>query len=244
MEVLLVDTQFGDLSLKAIAANLGRDVTVWPASTARSIIGARQALQVLDEIVTSQESWSVAVGLGFGCSVATELVRKGIAGRAILIDPPALLSASLEVIQAASADIPIERTQEAERLQLELLPGMNPSGPYPPAFYRTYAIQITDSPELQDQYAAIWSEAEARRQPYDLELPRRISPEDAVHLNWLDAFSDPKLDIQVWLPTERDHFREVLINMVPGRPVIQMKWGPLAWLSNPDAVAADIATAI
>lgn len=244
MGLLLIDPQFGELSLGAVAAKLDRDAVVWPLSTARSIIASRQALQVLDEIQRSRESWPVAVGLRFGCAVATELVRQGRVEKAILIDPPSLLTASMELVQTASADVPVARTQAAERLQQELLPGMDPSGPYPLAFFHTYAIQITDSPTLQDQYSTVWSEAEQQRQPYDLQLSRRVSPEDAARLNWLAGFSDPAFDIQVWLPTERDSFREALLEMAPGRPLVQMAWGPLAWLSNPESVAADIRTVV
>lgn len=244
MGLLLIDPQFGELSLGAVAARLDRDAVVWPSSTVRSVIASHQALQVLDEILRSPESWPVAVGLGSGSSVATELVRQGRADKAILIDPPAMLAGSTELVQAAATDIPISRTQAADRLMQAVLPEKDPAGPYSLAFFHAIAVQITDNPELQDRYSTVWREAEQQRAPYDLELPLKSSPDDAARLNWLTGFSDPALDIQVWLPTERDHFREALLKKAPGRPVVQMAWGPLAWLSNPESVAADLATVI
>ena len=88
MKSLILDSQFGQYGYGAVGTALLDQVTVWPASTARTIVAAVQAEQVLETLDAFDHSWDTVVGFGFGCGPAAALVVAGRAARALFIDPP------------------------------------------------------------------------------------------------------------------------------------------------------------
>ncbi len=234
--VLFLDPQFGPLSVGSLAAGLPGAV-VWPASTARTVVGVVQAAQTLEELDADGRSWDAVVGLGFGAGPAVALVREGRARRAILIDPATLLTGDVELAQAAMDDVPAHRRPDPENPPLQ---DLDPAGPWPSELYEDMARQLADDPDVQARYARAWREAEEARQPYDLGLPLRPSPELKRRMDWLDIWTGPAADIEIWLPSERDHVRRFLTERAPDRPLVQQPWSPLWWLADPEAVASDL----
>lgn len=240
--MLFLDPQFGPLSMGSLAAGLPGAV-VWPASTARTVVGAVQAAQILEELDADGRTWDAVVGLGFGAGPAVALAREGRARRAILIDPANLLTGDAELAQAAMDDVPAHRRPDPEN-QPAALQDLDPAGPWPSELYEHMARQLADDPDVQNRYARAWREAEEARQPYDLGLPLRPSPEPKRRMDWLDAWAGPAADMEIWLPSERDHVRRFLTERAPDRPLVQRSWPPLWWLANPETVADDLRQAV
>ncbi|MCB0911321.1 MAG: hypothetical protein KDB60_06885 [Propionibacteriaceae bacterium] len=242
MAHLLIDPQLGPHALAGVAGALGDEVVVRPASPVRTPVGALQAESELDELLNGGASWGSVVGFGHGASVAAGLVAAGRAESAVLVDPPHIVAGDRELAAAHRADRSGERLT---RGVAALPPGAmdaDPRGPFPDAFYLAAAIQLTDDPRLQAEYARVWRAAEEERQPYDLGLG--LQPRDPERLNWLSTWKRPDLDTTVWLSQDRDAFARALRARAPGRPLVEQPWGALVWLFAPEQLASALATVL
>ncbi len=168
------------------------------------------------------------------------------------------------IIEALGADefqdpreVVLEDIHEAERwtaptappidtvrilLEPPALEDLNTTGPYPREKYaaytaQTYGAQVTDDPVLWDRVTTIWQEAEEARQPYDDTLPFQPDEASAHDLNWLSAWTDPGLDITIWLSHDSGFLARPLARRWPDRPLVIQPWRSLAWLTDPQRLA-------
>lgn len=149
-------------------------------------------------------------------------------------------------------DVVIDDIHEAERWTAPTAPpyrtvrilfppaleDLSTTGPYPRERYAAYAAlaygtQLTDDPVLWDQVTTICQEAEEARQPYDDALPSQPDESSTRDLNWLSAWTDPDLDITIWLSQDAGFLARPLARRGPDRPLVTQPWRSLAWLTDP-----------
>ncbi|AXE38987.1 hypothetical protein [Acidipropionibacterium virtanenii] len=132
---------------------------------------------------------------------------------------------------------------EAVRILFQPPPrDLSTTGPYPREGYAAYAAmaygtQVTDDPGLWDRVTTICQEAEEARQPYDDALPSQPDESSTRDLNWLSAWTDPDLDITIWLSQEAGFLARPLARRGPDRPLVTQPWRSLAWLTDPQRLA-------
>lgn len=122
------------------------------------------------------------------------------------------------------------------------LKDLSPTGPYPREGYTAYAAlaygtQVTSDPALWERATTMWQEAEEARQPYDETLPFQPAEASIEDLNWLSAWTDPGLDITIWLSSENHALARPLARRGPGHPLVEQPWRSLVWLTDPQRLA-------
>lgn len=246
---LLIDPQFGELGLGALA-HLLPAASSWPAASVRTMAGLAQAQQVLDEIRAADAATQTVVALGAGCNTAAALLAADDqVRRVLLIDPLPVLSVDPGLQEAMRAANPLPAqpaTTAFDGWPTEVFddPTMA-EGRWPDGAYDWLAGTMSSRPEAQQRLAAALRTVEAPRQPYQ---DRALAPsaEQAQHLDWFaNARRAPAGAVTIWLSSDakggqRGALRDHLTSQLPGAKTVLQPWAAFDFMADPAPLAAAI----
>ena len=232
--VLIVDPLLGSAGLMGLAGKLRATVEVAEAGDVRAGIPCVLSAAVTARLQRDPRVWDWVISVRGGAGVAAQMVSRGQARYAVLMDPVWGIPELPGVADALMVDSLAVVLQQADldRMSAALSPMTDTY--VPDSYFELVAEGTFPDDPGKSRWQALYAEAHRSRLPLDPKLDH--NPEWWAD-EWVDVWRDNPDAVRPWFTRRRHHRLASALWSATGIPVTVQPWNELAWLTDPSVVA-------
>lgn len=229
--VVMVDPLLGTGGLMDLAGKLRATVDVVDVADVHSSIPCVLSAALTERLQRDRRVWDWVISVRDGAGVAAQMVSRGQARHAVLMDPLVGLPELPGVPEALRADLHVPSKPTLQPLA-ETLALMTDTFVPDALFELLSEGRFGDDPGTS-RWQGLYAEASRSRLPMDPELEH--TPEWWAE-QWVDVWRTTPDVVRPWF-TQGHRGLAVAVSSAIGVPITIQPWNELAWLSNPSIVA-------
>lgn len=230
-DVLIVDPVLGPRGLIDLAGSLRATVVVADAGAVRASMPCVRSAALTARLQSDPRVWDWVVSVRDGAGVAAQMVSRGQARGAVLMDPLVGLPERPGVREALIADLHVPVDPSLEQMA-EALAEMTDTN-VPDAYFEVVSEGRFGGDPGWQQWQGLYADVYRSLLPMDPALEG--TPEWWAE-EWVDAWVAYPEAVLPWF-THMHHRLGSAVAKAVGFPVTVQPWDELAWLTRPSIVA-------
>jgi len=233
LNVLIVDPVLGTAGLRELAGKLRAPVDV---AETRDVHGSMPC--VLSAAVTARlqrdpRVWDWVISVRDGAGVAAQMVLRGQARFAVLMDPVSGIPELPGVADAMMVDSRAVVLQQPDLDRVFAVVSQVTDAHVSDAYLELVAEGLFGDDPGRSRWQGLYGEAYRSRLPMD---PERERDPQWWADEWVDVWRNNPKAVRPWF-TRRHHRLAAALSSATGIPITVQPWNELAWLTDPTVVA-------
>jgi len=234
LKVLIVDPVLGTGGLMELAGKLRATVEVAEAGDVHGSMPCVLSAAVTTRLLRDPRVWDWVISIRDGAGVAAQMVSRGQARHAVLMDPvsgiPELPGVSDAMMMDSHAVVPTQA--DLDRMLAVVSQVTNTYAP--DSYFELVAEGLFGGDPGRSRWQGLYAEAFRSRLPMDPVLER--SPEWWAD-EWVEIWRKNPDAVRPWFTRRRHHRMASALSSATGIPTTVQPWDELAWLTDPSVVA-------
>ena len=232
LKVLIVDPVLGTGGLMELAGKLRATVEVAEAGDVHGSMPCVLSAAVTTRLLRDPRVWDWVISIRDGAGVAAQMVSRGQARHAVLMDPVGGIPNLPGVLDAMMASRTFAPTQADLDRMLAVVSQVTNTY-VPDSYIELVATGLFGDDPGRSRWQALYAEAARSRLPIDPVLER--SPEWWAD-EWVEIWRNNPDAVRPWLTQGHRVFASA-VSSAAGIPMTVQPWDELAWLTDPSVVA-------
>jgi hypothetical protein len=232
--VLILDPVLGTGGLIDLAGRLRAAVEVAEAGDVHGTMPCVLCAAVTARLQRDPRVWDWVISVRDGAGVAAQMVSRGQARFAVLMDPvsgiPDLPGVSDAMMMDSHAVVPTQ----ADLDRMLAIASQVTNTYVPDSYFELLAEGLFGGDPGRSRWQALYTEAVRSRLPMDPVLER--SPEWWAD-EWVEIWRKYPDAVRPWFTRRRHHRMASALSSATGIPITVQPWDELAWLTDPSVVA-------
>jgi hypothetical protein len=231
LKVLIIDPVLGTGGLMELAGKLRASVEVAEAGDVHGSMPCVLSAAVTKRLQRDPRVWDWVISIRDGAGVAAQMVSRGQARHAVLLDPVAGIPNLPGVFDAMMASRVVPTQADLDRM-LAVASQVTDTD-VPDGYVELVANGLFGDDPGRPRWQALYAEAARSRLPIDPVLER--NPEWWAD-EWVEIWRNNPDAVKPWL-TQRHRVFASAVSSAAGIPMTVQPWNELAWLTDPTVVA-------
>ena len=232
--VLIVDPVLGTRGLVDLAGKLRAAVEVAEAGDVHGTMPCVLSAAVTTRLQRDPRVWDWVISVRDGAGVAAQMVSRGQARFAVLMDPVSGIPALPGVSDAMMADSRAVVPTQADLDRMLAVVSQVTDTFVPDAYLELVAEGLFGDDPGTSRWQGLYGEAYRSRLPTD---PERERDPQWWADEWVDVWRNNPDAVRPWFTRRRHHRMASALSSAAGIPITVQPWDELAWLTDPSVVA-------
>jgi hypothetical protein len=233
LDVLIVDPVVGAGGLMELAGKLRASVEVAQAGEVHGTMPCVLSAAVTARLQRDPRVWDWVISVRDGAGVAAQMVSRGQARFAVLMDPVSGIPELPGVADALMVDSLAIMPTQADLDRMLAVVSQVTDTYVPDAYLALVAEALFRDDPGASRWQGLYGEAFRSRLPTD---PERERDPQWWADEWVDVWRNNPTAVRPWF-TRRHHRLASALSSATGIPIAVQPWDDLAWLTDPSVVA-------
>ena len=234
VRVLIVDPVLGTHGLMELAGKLRAAVEVAEAGDVHGSMPCVLSAAVTARLQRDPRVWDWVISVRDGAGVAAQMVARGQARFAVLMDPVSGIPELPGVADAMMMDSRAVGPTQADLDRMLAVASQVTDSYVSDAYLELLAEGLFGDDPGRSRWQGLYGEAVRSRLPMD---PERERDPQWWADEWVDVWRKKPDAVRPWFTRRRHHRMASALSSATGIPITVQPWNELAWLTDPSVVA-------